>query len=191
VEFENVSGNLALDLVGTLWWRRDRPRDLLATPSDATAWAASVGVTLNTASDESSLEALLALRELVYRECARWFSEQVPALAPLALGPSGTTELIAIARSAPTWPELDDAGQLRQVGDPSALRSTVARSALDLFHHTDTLTVRECGSQRCTRLFIDRSRGKRVWCGMSTCGNREKAARWRARHDTLGPAHSG
>ena len=38
--------------------------------------------------------------------------------------------------------------------------------------------VRGCG--RCGWLFLDSSRGgRRRWCSMSTCGNREKASRHR------------
>jgi predicted RNA-binding Zn ribbon-like protein len=41
---------------------------------------------------------------------------------------------------------------------------------------------RECERPACTRLFVDRSRGgTRAWCGMAECGNRVKAADYRAR----------
>ncbi|WP_257477581.1 CGNR zinc finger domain-containing protein [Acidipropionibacterium jensenii] len=182
MEFENVSGNLALDLLATLWWRRDRPRDLLAGPADVESWASSVGVRLTDAMSVDDLEDVVALRELIYRECARRLAGQIPALAPIADRHSEIASLLEIARNPPTWPQLDTAGRLHQSGPATALQSLVARSALELLDGPDAARIRECGSPRCTRLFIDRSRGKRVWCGMSTCGNREKAARWRARH---------
>lgn len=41
---------------------------------------------------------------------------------------------------------------------------------------------RVCGNDRCRWVFYDRSRpGSRRWCEMSSCGNRMKAARHRAR----------
>ena len=186
MDFENVSGNLALDLVGTLWWRRDRPRDLIAASNDAESWVQSAGLRLITPFSVGDDERLRALRELIYRESARRLEDRIPALSPMSIGPSEMPSLLAIARETPAYPELDERGQIHWVGNPSAVLSTIARSALDLFDHAQSLMIRECGSQRCTRLFIDRSRGKRVWCGMSTCGNREKAARWRKRHLSAG-----
>lgn len=188
MEFENVNGNLGLNLVATVWWRRDRPHELLTSPADAQNWARSVNVRLSKAMSTQDRDDLVAVRELIYRECARRLADQIPALVPMADGRSELPRLLEIARNPPTWPQMDQIGQLYQTGPATALKSLVARSALDLFDGPDAPRVRECGSDRCTRLFIDRSRGKRVWCGMSTCGNREKAARWRARHPS--PGHS-
>ena len=42
--------------------------------------------------------------------------------------------------------------------------------------------IRVCASDTCQWLFYDASRtGRRRWCDMTTCGNRAKAARYRAR----------
>ncbi|MGI5425384.1 CGNR zinc finger domain-containing protein [Streptomyces sp. CA-179760] len=42
--------------------------------------------------------------------------------------------------------------------------------------------LKECGRPGCTRVYLDRSRGgRRAWCGMEECGNRVKAAAYRAR----------
>jgi predicted RNA-binding Zn ribbon-like protein len=53
--------------------------------------------------------------------------------------------------------------------------------------------LRICANETCRWVFFDESRtGKRRWCDMSTCGNRAKAARHRARLRTLGdPGDSG
>lgn len=46
--------------------------------------------------------------------------------------------------------------------------------------------LRKCGHHDCVMLFIDTSKnGKRRWCSMETCGNREKAAGHRARSKRL------
>jgi len=43
--------------------------------------------------------------------------------------------------------------------------------------------VKECDSDTCDWLFLDRSRNRsRRWCDMSDCGNRAKARRYQARH---------
>ena len=222
--FENVSGSLALDLAGTLWWRRDRPRDLLATPRDAVEWAAGVGIDVVEGAGATragaegggarragirvgsetggvggmheggpglpELRRLVDVRERVYRAVAARLAVRVPELAGVVADGSELRDLLAIAQEPPPRPNLDATGRLHWVGDWGAVYSAVARDALEVLDRLDELTVRECASPRCTRLFIDRSRGKRVWCGMSTCGNRAKAARWRARHRASASATS-
>lgn len=43
--------------------------------------------------------------------------------------------------------------------------------------------LKMCASPACARWFVDSSKGgRRRWCSMATCGNRAKAARYRARH---------
>ncbi|MFE1051287.1 CGNR zinc finger domain-containing protein [Streptomyces rochei] len=62
------------------------------------------------------------------------------------------------------------------------LLSTVARDAIDLFTGPYADRVRECGADDCRLLFVDTSRpGRRRWCAMEHCGNREKARAHRAR----------
>jgi predicted RNA-binding Zn ribbon-like protein len=54
----------------------------------------------------------------------------------------------------------------------------VVRSAADLLASDEVGLVRECGSETCSWLFVDRSRThRRRWCDMKTCGNRAKARR--------------
>jgi predicted RNA-binding Zn ribbon-like protein len=75
----------------------------------------------------------------------------------------------------------------RHVGDP--IDDALARLADPLVTeltsgHPDRIKI--CDNDRCRWVFYDNSRtGRRRWCDMSTCGNRAKAARHRARqaHD--------
>jgi predicted RNA-binding Zn ribbon-like protein len=61
----------------------------------------------------------------------------------------------------------------------------VLRSAADLLTSADAERVRECASETCRWLFLDRSRpGNRRWCDMKTCGNRAKARRHYRRRKT-------
>ncbi|MFJ3495939.1 CGNR zinc finger domain-containing protein [Streptomyces sp. NPDC086091] len=60
--------------------------------------------------------------------------------------------------------------------------STVARDAIDLFSGPYAHRVRECGAHDCRLLFVDTSRpGRRRWCAMEHCGNRDKVRAHRAR----------
>ncbi|MFE8988666.1 CGNR zinc finger domain-containing protein [Streptomyces collinus] len=63
------------------------------------------------------------------------------------------------------------------------LLATVARDAIDLFTGPFADRIRECGAHNCHLLFVDTSRpGRRRWCAMEHCGNREKVRAHRARH---------
>lgn len=78
--------------------------------------------------------------------------------------------------------------------NPTAAGSIPAGLALLAVQALYTLPpdrVRTCG--RCGWLFLDSSRGgRRRWCSMSTCGNREKANRHRrVERVTRRPAASG
>ncbi len=54
----------------------------------------------------------------------------------------------------------------------------VAFSALELLTSKCLHRVKVCPDRRCGWLFLDESpNGKRRWCSMATCGNREKARR--------------
>jgi predicted RNA-binding Zn ribbon-like protein len=71
----------------------------------------------------------------------------------------------------------------RHVGDPvdGALARIAEGVARELSQGAPE-RLRICESAECREVFMDRSRtGRRRWCDMSTCGNRAKAARHRAR----------
>ena len=54
----------------------------------------------------------------------------------------------------------------------------VAFSALELLTSKRLARVKACPDQTCGWLFLDESpNGRRRWCSMATCGNREKARR--------------
>jgi predicted RNA-binding Zn ribbon-like protein len=51
-----------------------------------------------------------------------------------------------------------------------------------LTSHVSRGAVRECESDTCAWLFLDRTRNhSRRWCDMGDCGNRAKARRFRER----------
>lgn len=69
------------------------------------------------------------------------------------------------------------------VGDAFAgLMIPLVESAADALINGELSRVRRCGDPRCPRVFYDSTRnGRRRWCDMATCGNRAKAARFRAK----------
>ncbi|WP_234017733.1 MULTISPECIES: ABATE domain-containing protein [unclassified Streptomyces] len=67
----------------------------------------------------------------------------------------------------------------------TALLSTVARDAVELFTGAFAHRIRTCGADDCRLLFVDTSRpGRRRWCSMERCGNRHKVRAHRARLTT-------
>jgi predicted RNA-binding Zn ribbon-like protein len=70
------------------------------------------------------------------------------------------------------------------VGDAFAgLMIPIVESAADALILGELARVRRCADPRCARVFYDNTKNAaRRWCDMSTCGNRAKAARHRARH---------
>jgi predicted RNA-binding Zn ribbon-like protein len=58
----------------------------------------------------------------------------------------------------------------------------VVESAAESMVRGELARVRRCGGSRCSVVFLDSTRnGRRRWCDMAVCGNRAKAARFRAR----------
>lgn len=85
------------------------------------------------------------------------------------------------ARKPPATPQLTATGRWTDATSEEAL-STVARQAVEVLSGPDVPLLKECGNPECTRVYIDRSRGmRRQWCGMESCGNKLKAAAYRAR----------
>jgi predicted RNA-binding Zn ribbon-like protein len=97
------------------------------------------------------------------------------------------------ARAAGTQPApragcdaAQDPGLRKRLAAPptwEALVSVVARDAVDLL--TDPAArdrLRRCEGERCSRVYLDTSRGRRRrWCSSERCGNRERVARHRRR----------
>lgn len=70
------------------------------------------------------------------------------------------------------WEE--DAGDLEKILWP------MVRSAAELLVSPDLDRLKLCAADSCGWLFLDRSRnGRRRWCDMKVCGNREKVRRHR------------
>ena len=173
MSFSFLSGSVALDLAGTLKWRRHQAEELLAAPADLQAWfEEGQGLKIEEV-DDDDLSTTLALREAVYRLASdriagrRWDTSSLGLVNDFAARPGVTFQL-------------DQRGMSLR-GDLEAALSDIARDAARVLADPD-LVMKECAQEACTRLYLDKSRGaRRTWCGMSECGNRAKAAAYRAR----------
>ncbi|MEV0522222.1 ABATE domain-containing protein [Streptomyces sp. NPDC050439] len=177
MHFAFVSGNPALDLVATVESRRDRPRDLLTTPGDLEQWVLACDELPDQVSaDATALAGAVQLREAIHRLA-------VDRMHGRRYEPAGLDVLNTVAAGPPPALRLGDAG-IRRTGDVASALAHIARRAITLLADPHTC-LKECGRPSCTRLYLDRSRGtRRTWCGMQACGNRVKAAAYRARKHT-------
>lgn len=74
---------------------------------------------------------------------------------------------------------------LERLGDMETVAGSVARAGIELLSSSEVELMKECRRDACTRIFVDRSRGRnRTWCGMDECGNRIKAANYRSRRQS-------
>jgi predicted RNA-binding Zn ribbon-like protein len=119
-----------------------------------------------------------AIRECLYRVFAVVAAGRMPDARDMSLFNAALAKAMAHA-------EIDGRGG-RFVwswapGHPSfgRLLWPVLRSAADLLVSPERTAVRECASDRCSWLFVDRSRThRRRWCSMTACGNRAKVRRF-------------
>ncbi|WP_180930281.1 ABATE domain-containing protein [Streptomyces sp. AJS327] len=174
MDFAFVSGNPALDLAATVGSRRDEPVDLLATPADLERWvAACEELPAAVTADPATFDSALSLREAVYTLALDRVRGQ-----PFA--PDSLRVVNAMAAGPVPGVQLSDAG-LHLSGDLRAALSHIARRGIAVLADPHA-HLKECGRADCTRVYLDRSRGaRRTWCGMEACGNRVKAAAYRAR----------
>ncbi|WP_369243834.1 ABATE domain-containing protein [Streptomyces sp. R41] len=168
-------GNPALDFAATLRARRSARFEMFVSPDRLDAWYMESGIVdAVTPSRESDVEQAVTVREAIYelvtaRRAGEAYDRRALAVVnSAARKPCATPQLTATGR----WTD----------ATPEEALSTVARHAVELLSGPDVPLLKECGNPECTRVYIDRSRGtRRQWCGMESCGNKLKAAAYRAR----------
>jgi predicted RNA-binding Zn ribbon-like protein len=178
-----IGGHPVLDLTNTVFDRAHPMPDneLLKKPSDVLTWCESVGLfedapILSGAAADSLAAQVRSVREhawAVFDAMSR--GEAVPGTSAGALlEKSGAGLRAGHLRGI-------DAGLDHLAADwaaPGALPAALSLLSVDALFTLPAERVRACG--RCGWLFLDSSRGgRRRWCSMSTCGNREKASRHR------------
>jgi len=175
--FEFIAGHVALDFVATVAERTTTRVERLREPADLAQWLADAGV-LDSPPQVTSLDLENAreLREALYAYVVHLTGGPVPAEEVRRI-------LNRHAETGDAAIRLDRKWQPRRTGDVRSALGAITRGALDLGHDDDRRdAIRWCAGPACTRPFLDRSHGgRRRWCGMSTCGDKAKAAAYRAR----------
>ncbi|MFJ8752947.1 CGNR zinc finger domain-containing protein [Streptomyces sp. NPDC102441] len=174
-----VCGNPALDFAATLRARRSVRFEMFATPDRLTAWYVESGVVdAVTPGTEGDVRQARAVREAIYElVTARRLREE--------FGEEARGVLNGAASRPAAAPQLTRTGR-RTEATPAQALSAVARLAVELLGGPEVPLMKECGNPECTRVYIDRSHGmRRQWCGMDSCGNKIKAAAYRARKKSV------
>ncbi len=191
--FEFSGGDLGLDFANTVGGTRSSPTEHLGAYADLLAWAREADIIdapqekrLRREAEKHPQEAARAfrrateLREAIFRIFdQRAKGRGVPAddLAILDREAREANAHRALKRRSDGGVEYSWSSE-EQLDAPTW---RVAQAATDLLL-SDVGVVKECASDTCDWLFVDRSRNRtRRWCDMRECGNRAKVRRYHAR----------
>jgi predicted RNA-binding Zn ribbon-like protein len=178
-----IGGHTVLDLTNTVFNRSNPLADneLLKSPADVLSWCESAGLlesapTLKGAAARKLVTDVQEVREhawAVFDAVSR--GEMVPTEHIGSL-----LEVAGTGTRAGHVARIDTALGLLVADDvaPRAIPTVLSMLAVHAFFTLPPDRIRACN--RCGWLFLDSSRGgRRRWCSMTTCGNREKASRHR------------
>jgi predicted RNA-binding Zn ribbon-like protein len=183
-----ISGHPALDFCNT-WagWDGQGEVEYLADYEHLVVWAGFVGTlrpdqvaVLRQRARRSAKAAASVL------ERARGFRSSLYAVLRDPAGAaawSAVADQVAAAAQAVHLHRADEtiAWEIGPAADLSAPLAAAAWSAGELLTSPALGRVRACAGAGCGWLFLDPT-GRRRWCVMAVCGNREKVRRYAARH---------
>ncbi|MCR8660052.1 CGNR zinc finger domain-containing protein [Paenibacillus endoradicis] len=175
-KFPLQTSHPSLDLVNTEVIRRNKRIDLFSTIDDVYEWLSQLAQwdhisPIISAIDEQVLfEGLCHIRAMLRQQFEQMANGQLISDAFIEL----MEEYIAKAPFTYVW-----RGQLvaLPIGEPIAmLYSYIAYDALTLLAESKLQLLTHCSNPECILLYIDDS-GRRKWCSMQICGNRQKVAK--------------
>ena len=194
-DFEFVGGSVALDFANTLGGMHTAPthehlveyKDLVEFGrSAATLSRPEVRRLIEEAARQparaaAALRRAIALREAIWRVFDAFATNTRADATDLAT--IQEEELVALKHARFAQSGSDVAYQWSDELTLDRPLWDIARAAAEqLRSKRDLARVRECGSDTCEWLFIDKSRNhSRRWCDMNDCGNTAKVRRYRQR----------
>ena len=180
-DFQFIGGNLALDFANTVGNRLGTPRDYFVSQAELTRWARLAGLIGKRETivfHRSDWRRILEIREELYQ-----------LFKPLAESKPVSSAAIArlnarLAKVASKRQLVVTKGEPRLIwktepNDPDRILGPILFAAVDMLTSGSFKKIGECADQNCGWLFLDRSQhGKRKWCSMTDCGNRDKVRRY-------------
>ncbi|MEO5757104.1 MAG: CGNR zinc finger domain-containing protein [Mesorhizobium sp.] len=180
-----IASDVVLDFLNTVGDQdKARAQEKLITWDHAVSWAQYAGLVSDMEGDQLKLAAehQKSLKRLwEFREAT--FSLISPIVQGTEVSAATIERIENCVQQAVSASRLSKTGRAREIPAVNAGAELIHhRLALHLFgflSSPDMSKIREC--KRCSWLFIDRGRGNgRIWCKMTSCGNRAKAERFRA-----------
>ncbi|MFI5058677.1 MAG: CGNR zinc finger domain-containing protein [Candidatus Acidiferrales bacterium] len=187
--FELTGGRLCLDFANTVDKRlKNNPEDKLSGYQEFVAFGQQTGVfslsearkllregRKNKGEASRLFHHAVALREVIFRILSGVAAHHEISKADVGALNAALQRLNTDSRVAPgngqvawRWVE-KSSGAGRLIG-------RIVRSAVEVLTSDDIERVKQCASENCGWLFMDRSRSRnRRWCEMRTCGSQHKA----------------
>jgi predicted RNA-binding Zn ribbon-like protein len=192
--FDFLGHSLWLDFVNTLPGGTAAAPDRLRGWRDFVAWAESAGI-LDPGTAARARSGLGGQGGDKLLGEARRLRDALRALAEGArdgIAPAGLPEAVGVVNQAnqaapgSIWLVSTGAGFRAELRDstqsPRRWLGPIARDAADWLVRGPWDRIRGCAAPGCGLLFLDVSRnGRRRWCSMATCGNRQKARAFQRR----------
>jgi predicted RNA-binding Zn ribbon-like protein len=172
----NSPGGLVLAFVNTVDLQ-DGPEEL-TDPNTLTAWLVARGLFEGSDPvDEADLTHAIALREAI--------RGVIGANSGFRLYPVDVATLNEAATASGLRMRFGPDGKPRLQPDAGGVVGAMGRIVAALYAAMDDESwarMKLCGSQTCRYAFYDRSKNHSGrWCSMASCGNRQKARRFRSR----------
>ncbi len=178
MRFSFHRGAVSLDLAGTVGGRASpRPEERMPDRTALAEWLAEAGLLEGASPTAADLARAHELREAIFHAASAVLDGAAPRRGDLSVLNDAAQGL---RRGAP---QLTPALALRWEADAPVAHALarVAHDAIEILSH-DADRLARCELPGCGAILLSRSRGeRRRWCSMETCGNRAKAAAYRAR----------
>ncbi|WP_343026734.1 ABATE domain-containing protein [Massilia sp. MP_M2] len=177
-----IADHLALDMLNTEAGMGEAQQDFWRSSDALLDWLGRCGIDAGSQSALSADDFLgdakalrTAARELIARRMQGEHGD--PALL---------NRYLAAMASRPVLVWDDAQPQLVRQGaapSPATALGTLAEAVATLLADGDFALIRQCEHPECVLWFYDRTKShRRRWCSMALCGNRHKAAQFRARN---------
>jgi predicted RNA-binding Zn ribbon-like protein len=186
VESPKVGDHPALDLLNTVFLLDGVIVDSLQADQDVLQWLAAAGWRIEQDLARSKPGALLrsarslreAIRKIIETRKAGKRADPAPLNAFLVQSQSHL-------KLSPAQKGTFRLERHWQQHTPEQILAPIAEAAAELLATGDFNLVRHCEDSECVLWFYDRTRSHhRRWCSMATCGNRNKVAAFRHRHQS-------
>ena len=151
--------------------------EALGSPDDLVKWLRHNGLLGSEVATKADFDRAIELRESI--------RELLAANHDGSSAPGAAARLTAAARRAKLHPRFTSTGETRLVSGATGVDAALGGLLVVI---SEAMTdgrwrrLKVCRNDACRYAFFDASRaGAGKWCSMAVCGNRSKAAAWRAR----------